>query len=147
MRHFFIVFFCLDKISFYLLDYVTRRSEKLEFQKKGGGGGILPDTTAKLFVFGVIRNQKVNYFETSVSLGKLHKNYDKWDQCPFFAITNLKKFSWCNVVKVKTCHQLKNANSIFQICKRCRQKFCLGDRCQRQPSANHTCVWKRLIDT
>ena len=26
-------------------------------------------------------------------------------------------------------------------------KFCLGKKCQRQPSVNHTYVQKRLIDT
>ena len=41
-----------------------------------------------------------------------------------------------NVVKGITCHQAKDANS----------KFFSGKRCQRQPSANHTCVQKRLID-
>ena len=36
---------------------------------------ILPDTTVKSFVSGVIRNhQENNYFETSLSFGKLGKN-------------------------------------------------------------------------
>ena len=39
---------------------------------------ILPDTTAKLFVFGLIRNhQENNYFEISLSFVKLCKIYDK----------------------------------------------------------------------
>ena len=38
--------------------------------------------------------------------------------------------------KGKTCRQAKDADG----------KFCLGKRCQRQPSANHICVPKRLID-
>ena len=43
----------------------------------------------------------------------------------------------CYVVKVKTCRQLKDADGIFQLGKRCRQQVCLGKRCQRQPSAYH----------
>ena len=42
-----------------------------------------------------------------------------------------------HVVKVETCRQLKDADGIFQLVKRCHYKFCLGNRCQRQPSANH----------
>ena len=46
---------------------------------------ILPDTTMKLFIFGLNRNhQESNYFETSLSFSKLHKNYDKWGQSFFF---------------------------------------------------------------
>ena len=53
---------------FYLLDYVTRRPDKLGFHKKKER--ILPDITTKLFIFGLIRNhQENNYFETSLSLG------------------------------------------------------------------------------
>ena len=40
-------------------------------------------------------------------------------------ITNLKFFSWCNIVKVKTCCQLKHANSIFQLVKRCHHSIFL----------------------
>ena len=59
---------------FYLLDYVTHRSEKLGFQKKKKKKRILHDTTAKLFVFGIIRNhQENNYFKTSLNIGKLCK--------------------------------------------------------------------------
>ena len=39
-------------------------------------------------------------------------------------------------VKGKTCRQAKDADG----------KFCQGKRCQRQPSVNHMCVRKRLID-
>ena len=67
---------------FYLLDYVTSQSEKLEFQKTRKR--ILPDITAKLLVFGIIRNHRENvYFETSLSFGKLYKNYNKWGPCLF----------------------------------------------------------------
>ena len=41
-----------------------------------------------------------------------------------------------NGVKVKTCHQSKDADSKFYLGKRCHHKFCLGKRCQRQPSTN-----------
>ena len=48
---------------------------------------ILPDTAAKLFAFGVIRNhQENNYFKTTPSFGELCKNYDKWGPCFFFFI-------------------------------------------------------------
>ena len=62
---------------FYLLDYVTRQSEKSRFQKKIKiKKDFLPDITAKLFVFGVIRNLwgKNYYFETLLSFVKLCKN-------------------------------------------------------------------------
>ena len=36
---------------------------------------------------------------------------------------------------------------MFCLGKSCHHKVCLGNRCQRQPSANHICVLKRLIDT
>ena len=91
----------LRRDFFYLLDYVSHRSEKLGFQKKKKKKRrILPDTTVKLFVFCLIRNyQENNYFETSLSFGKLCKNYDKWGLCFFvfffffFAIADLKNFS------------------------------------------------------
>ena len=54
---------------FCLLDYVSRRSEKVEFQKK---------EMLKLFIFGVTRNHQENkYFETSLSFGELCKYCDK----------------------------------------------------------------------
>ena len=58
-------------------------SQKLEFQKKKKKKKrILHDITMKLFVFGVIRNHgENNFFETSLSFGKLCKNYDKWGPC------------------------------------------------------------------
>ena len=38
---------------------------------------ILPEITVKLFVYGVVRNLRENYyFETIHSFIKLHKNYD-----------------------------------------------------------------------
>ena len=53
---------------FYLLDYVTRRSEIGISKKKS----ILPNITAKLFVLSVIGYHCENYyFETSLSFGKL----------------------------------------------------------------------------
>ena len=66
----------------------------------------MPDTTAKLFVFGIIRNHGENYyFKTPLSFSKLCKKYDEWGPCLFcfvfffFAITDLKKFSRCNVIQ------------------------------------------------
>ena len=68
-----------ETFFYHLLDYVTRRSEKLGFHQKKKRR-TLPDITTKLFVFGLFRNhQENNYLETS--LGKLHKNYDKCGLC------------------------------------------------------------------
>ena len=79
---------------FYLLDYVTHRSEKLGFQKKKKKKMILPDTTVKLFIFGLIRNHQENiYFETSLSFGKLRKNCGVYIFSFFFAIADLKNLS------------------------------------------------------
>ena len=90
--------------DFFLFDYITCSSEKLGFQKKKKKKKkkrILPETTTKLFVFGVIRNHpENNYFKISHSFGKLHKNYNKWGPCLFlflffffFGCTDLKKIS------------------------------------------------------
>ena len=59
-----------------------------------------------------------------------------WPVSEFFLFPKIKSAAG-NVVKVKSCCQSKDAAS----------NCCLGKRCQRQPSANHICVWTRLIDT
>ena len=88
------VFSCkLGETFFYLLDYVTHRSEKSNFKKKW----VLPNITAKLFVFGIIGNHfDYYYFETSLRFGKLCKNCNNgvlfFFFFFFFAITDLKKF-------------------------------------------------------
>ena len=57
---------------------------------------IFPDTTAKLFVFGLIRNcWENNYFKTPLSFGKPHKNCDKWGPCLFFFF-----FLWSLIWKI-----------------------------------------------
>ena len=84
------------RLFFYFLDYVTHRSEKLGFKKQYR---ILPDTTMELFIFGLIRNHRENYFETSLSFCKLHKNFDKWGPylCFLFCDCRSKNFTSCNV--------------------------------------------------
>ena len=74
----------LGETFFFLLDYFTRRSEKLGFQKKKKKNQrrILPDITVKLPSFNVIGNHWENYyFETSHSFSKLSKNNDKLGFC------------------------------------------------------------------
>ena len=69
---------------FYLVDYVEKDKHAAGISKKKKKR-ILPDTTEKLFIFGLIRNHwENNYFETSLSFGKLRKNYNKWGPCLFF---------------------------------------------------------------
>ena len=63
------------RLYFYLLNYVTRRSEKLRFKKIPQ---ILPNITTKLFAFGIKGNYFENYyFEISLRSGKLCTNYSK----------------------------------------------------------------------
>ena len=63
----------------FLLDYVTRRSEKLGFKKR-----ILPDITVKLFVFGVVRNrQEICYFETLFNIVNYIKIKVNWVRAIF----------------------------------------------------------------
>ena len=73
----------IKRDPFYLLDYVTADLKNCDFKKKKKKKKDFPDTTSKLFVFGIIRNHpESNYFKTSVSFSKLGKIYDKWD--PYF---------------------------------------------------------------
>ena len=51
--------------TFYLLNYVTHRSEQLEFPKKKKKK-ILPDITMKLFDFCVIRNHRENEYRSAL---------------------------------------------------------------------------------
>ena len=44
-------FHCSRRDSFYLLGYITRRSEKLGIKKS-----ILPETVKKMLIFGVIKD-------------------------------------------------------------------------------------------
>ena len=67
-----------------MLDYVTHRSEKSGFQKKK------KKKKKKDFArhhHEIVhfwphqkspKKKKINYFKTSLSFGKLRKNYDKW---------------------------------------------------------------------
>ena len=55
----------------------------------------------------------------------------------FFFVINVHTIPKENrhVVKGGRCRKAKDAKG----------KFCLGKRCQKQPSANHVCVQKRII--
>ena len=79
---------------FYFLDYVTHRSEKLEFQKKKKKK--LPDSVGKTLL---CHFQYCN-FEALLDFGKLCKNDNMTCTCLYiFAIADLKNFNWCNVIQ------------------------------------------------
>ena len=84
---------------FYLLDYVTRQSEKLEFKNNKvfcltplGKYLILVSSTITVKI--ITENEENYYFETLFNGNKLTENYDKnWPWDFFFAIPDLKIFS------------------------------------------------------
>ena len=52
------------------------------------------------FFFAIIRNYRENnYFKTLLRFGKLCKYDDKWFHVFLLVITDLKNFSWCNVIQ------------------------------------------------
>ena len=84
----------LGETSFICCIMLPADLKNCDFKKKQKKR-ILPDTTAKLFIFGLIRNHhENNYLKTSLGFGKLCKDYHKWGPCLFFfAIADLKNFS------------------------------------------------------
>ena len=77
------------------MKYRLRKVALLWISKKKKKKGILPNITAKLFVFGVIGNHFGNYYiEASLRFGKLCKHYDKYGTCFFIYI--FIYFFYCN---------------------------------------------------
>ena len=86
----------LGRDCFCMLDNVTRRSENWDLKKRKR---ILPDTTAKLFVLGFIRNYQENILELNSALINYVKIAINRVHVLFCVIADLKNFRWCNVIQ------------------------------------------------
>ena len=88
---------------FYLLDYVTRRSEKMDFQKKRRKG--FCDSLVKnahLMHIYLYKSDLLNFYD--LKNWKITIHMDTFCNSHFFPIADLKNFRLCNVIQ-----QIKNS--------------------------------------